>query len=258
MKKPRVRKVSSNNAEADLLLARKPTSEADEATKQQFHVLGNRMLCTTDYRAKKRSPLDLVLEATDGFIPLWVEGSVLLWKFNEPSLAGFARPQDIKQKVRSLMTQALSKWGDAAPVRFSENADNSDFEIVIEQNESCTAQGCTLAAAFFPDSGRHQLFIFPTMFQQSAKEQVDTMIHEIGHIFGLRHFFAPKLETRWPSEIFGKHEPFSIMNYGAQSELTEADKSDLKLLYASAWNGTLKQINGTPIQLVRPYHTLHR
>ena len=65
------------------------------------------------------------------------------------------------------------------------------------------------------------------MFTQARKEQVDTFIHEIGHIFGLRHFFANVSETAWPSEIFGRHENFSIMNYGALSELTDADKDDL-------------------------------
>ena len=41
------------------------------------------------------------------------------------------------------------------------------------------------------------------MFAQNRKEQVDTFIHEIGHVFGLRHFFANISETAWPSEIFG-------------------------------------------------------
>ena len=95
------------------------------------------------------------------------------------------------------------------------------------------------------------------MFSQSKKEQVDTMVHEIGHIFGLRHFFAPDVETRWPSVIFGDHKPFSIMNYGALSELTDTDREDLVTLYQSVWRGQLTKINGTPIQLVRPFHTLH-
>lgn len=80
------------------------------------------------------------------------------------------------------------------------------------------------------------------------------MIHEIGHIFGLRHFFAPELETPWPSVIFGEHKPFSIMNYGENSELTDTDKNDLKKLYKSVWSGQLTNINGTPIRLFKPYH----
>jgi hypothetical protein len=113
-----------------------------------------------------------------------------------------------------------------------------------------------LASAFFPDPGRHELVIYPKLFTQSHKEQVETIVHEIGHVFGLRHFFANVSETAWPAQIFGTHRPFTIMNYGHQSELTEVDKSDLKDLYRGAWNSTLTQINGTPIKLVRPFSDL--
>ena len=73
-----------------------------------------------------------------------------------------------------------------------------------------------LASAFFPDAGRHPLTIYPRMFTQSRKEQVDTLIHEIGHTFGLRHFFAQVSESAWPSVVFGTHQAFSIMNYGSR------------------------------------------
>ena len=85
---------------------------------------------------------------------------------------------------------------------------------------------------------------------------METLIHEIGHVFGLRHFFANISETAWPSQIFGTHKPFSIMNYGSQSELTADDKSDLKRLYQLVWAGELTQINGTPIKLVKAFHTI--
>ena len=108
-------------------------------------------------------------------------------------------------------------------------------------------------ALFFPDAGRHELVIYPRMFTQSRKEQVDTMIHEIGHTFGLRHFFANVSETAFPSEIFGKHSRFSIMNYGSLSELTDDDKDDLKRLYKMVWSEELKEINGTKIELMQPF-----
>ncbi|PXA93977.1 matrix metalloproteinase-11 [Nostoc sp. 3335mG] len=238
------------------LLALIPEEELARVTEPHIHLLGKGVICTTDHRARKRSPFEIVVEATEGFIPLWAEGMVLRWRFNTASLSVFQQPESVKSRIRALLNEAIMAWGDAVPIRFTEHSDNYDFEIVVEQHESCTPQGCTLARAFFPDEGRHQLFIFPTMFEQSNKEQVDTMSHEIGHIFGLRHFFAPESETRWPSEIFGEHKPFSIMNYGDDSELTLADRRDLKLLYEGARNGQLKQINGTPIKLFRPYHYL--
>jgi hypothetical protein len=85
---------------------------------------------------------------------------------------------------------------------------------------------------------------------------VNTLVHEIGHIFGLRHFFANVSETAWPSEVFGTHRPFPIMNYGSQSELTDDDKADLKRLYQTAWSGKLTEIDGTPIRSVKPFNII--
>lgn len=236
------------------LLALKGTKEIQEITESRVHSLGNKIICRTDYRAHKRSPFSIVLDATEGFVPLWAENLVLRWRFNEAALAPFSQPEAIQEKTRDLFDKAVLAWQDAAPIRFVENSDNADFEIVIERNDDCTPQGCTLAQAFFPDAGRHPLYIFPKMFSQIEKEQVDTLTHEIGHVFGLRHYFAPELETPWPSVIFGEHKPFSIMNYGNNSELTSDDRDDLKRLYISAWSGELTSINGTPIKLVRPHH----
>ena len=51
--------------------------------------------------------------------------------------------------------------------------------------------------------------------------------------------FADVDDTEWPSQVFGAHKPFSIMNYGSKSVLTPRDRSDLKRLYQLAWKGKL-------------------
>ncbi|MEM7352205.1 MAG: matrixin family metalloprotease [Acidobacteriota bacterium] len=225
---------------------------------QRVHSLGQGRVCGTGSRGHKRprgsSPLEIVVDASEGFVPLWAAGTTLRWRFNEPSMQIFFDPEAAKAELRNQFSEALIAWGAAAPVKFKENEDLWDFEIVMSSGDNCTPSGCTLARAFFPDSGRHDLMLFPKMFEQSRKEQVDTWIHEIGHIFGLRHFFATVEETAWPAEVFGTHSKFSIMNYGALSELTEVDKADLTRLYQQAWAGVLTHVNGTEIQFVQPYH----
>ena len=188
---------------------------------------------------------------------MWAPNTTLRWRFRERSLDYFADPTAARAEIRSLFSEAVQAWGTAAPVTFTHDDDVWDFEIVMRSADDCNpGGGCVLASAFFPDSGRHQLQLYPKMFTQVRKEQVETFIHEIGHIFGLRHFFANVSETAWPSEIFGSHSKFSIMNYGALSELTTADKDDLKRLYQLAWTGVLSHVNGTPIRFVKPYHVL--
>ena len=169
--------------------------EITQATKEVVHVVaaGSRtgIICRTEARAEPHSPTRIVLEATNGFIPLWDKDQVLHWGFNEASLQRFRDPQALKETVRSLFAAAVMEWGlEVVPIRFMEGSDNPDFEFMVEAQADCTPQGCVLASAFFPDSGRHALQLYPTMFEQPLQEQVETMAHELGHVFGLRHFFA--------------------------------------------------------------------
>lgn len=235
----------------------------DEAVREmepQIHVFGHGAICDTDTRGYatpgNRDPREIVVNASEGVIPLWVKDMTLRWRFQERSMSFFEDLEAAKTAIKELLGEALLAWGDAAPVKFAQRDDAWDFEIVVREADRCNINGCVLASAFFPDPGRHELVIYPKMFTQSRKEQVDTLIHEIGHVFGLRHFFANISETAWPSEVFGTHKPFSIMNYGNQSALTDDDKADLKRLYQMVWSGELTQINRTPIRFVKPFNTI--
>ena len=230
------------------------SSRPSAANGKRIHRLGKETICATDERGYATpgdaDPNAIVLDASEGFIPLWRYGTTLRWCFDESALAAIDEPTQRKREVRELMREAMLAWGDAAPIKLREEREAYDFRVVVNARD----RGGVLASAFFPDSGRHDFHVYPLNFEQTRKEQVDTFTHELGHIFGLRHFFANLSERAWPSEIFGKHRPFSIMNYGDQSELTEDDRSDLRELYRSVWSGTLASVNGTPIRLFAPYH----
>ncbi len=236
------------------------TLRKDKRKDPKVHIIGKGIICDTEARGNLRprgqSPTKIVVDASEGFVPLWVPNTTLRWRFRETSMHDFENPSAAKKEIRELLGEALLEWSDAAPVKFSERDDAWDFEIVVMKSPDCDASGCVLASAFFPDAGRHKLTIYPTMFTQSRTEQVETLIHEIGHTFGLRHFFANISETQWASEVFGTHKKFTIMNYGENSHLTPDDKSDLKRLYELAWSGTLTNVNGTPIKFVKPFHTI--
>lgn len=223
------------------------------------HLFGKekQIICDTEPRGQQRNPAELQLDATEGFIPLWREGSILRWRFQEESLSKFSSPLEVQAAVENIFKLALNAWGDAVPVSFSKDDDAWDFQIVIQDVERCNTTGsCVLASAFFPDAGRHDLVIYPTLFKQELTEQVETIVHELGHVFGLRHWFAPQREASSPSVPFGSHSPVSIMNYGVNSQLTDADRQDLKELYLGARSGKLREVNGTVIRLVSPFHNL--
>ncbi|QDV81759.1 zinc-dependent metalloprotease family protein [Planctomycetes bacterium TBK1r] len=227
-------------------------------SQRKVHQIGKNTICSTDARgfptADDVSPSSILLDASEGFVPLWRYGTTLRWWFDDVAISDHPDPSSVKRTVRELMTEAMEAWGDAAPIKLREERDSYDFRVIVNAKDRCTPSGCTLASAFFPDSGRHDFHVYPLALEQSRKEQVDTFIHELGHVFGLRHFFAQVSEQAWPSEIFGNHRAFSIMNYGSLSELTEDDRNDLKRLYQAVWSGALADINGTPIRLFPPYH----
>jgi hypothetical protein len=235
-----------------------PPAEVVKAREPTQHVYGNRIKCVTDTRGFATPGNDvrvrIVVDSSEGFIPLWAKNCTLRWRFQEQSLKAFAKPEAAKTRIRDLMGKALIAWGDAVPIKFAERKDAWDFEVVVRNANDCDISGCTLASAFFPDAGRHELEIYPMMLEQPEKEQVATLAHEFGHVFGLRHFFAKIEEKKWKSEIFGAHKPFTIMNYGTKSMLTAADRKDLKTLYEQVWSGQLTAINGTNVRLVKPAH----
>lgn len=254
-KKPRVRTKTGKS----LVALRTPELKA-HATAPEVHTYGKKVRCDTDsrgYRTPNNVDLTrLVVDASDGFIPLWAPNVTLRWRFKQSSLDAFENPAGLASAVEDLFAKALIAWGDAVPVKFAKRKDNHDFQIVVRSHDDCDVNGCVLASAFFPDAGRHEFVIYPEMFEQSDQEQLETMCHELGHVFGLRHFFAQVSETGFPSEIFGVHNKFTIMNYGPNSVLTEDDKKDLKRLYEGVWRGEITQINGTPVRIMKPFSSL--
>jgi hypothetical protein len=190
-----------------------------------------------------------------GIIPLWQRNMMLRYRFNGQSMLRMRNPERVMARIRDLFAAAVGLWGDSAPIRFTERSDAPDFEFVVRNADDCDSTGCVLAAAFFPDHGQHSFVVYPEMFRQDENEQVETMAHEIGHIFGLRHFFANVSETDAPAQLFGTDSRFSIMNYGEDSYLTPTDKTDLRTLYEEVWSGRRTDINRTPIRLMTPFST---
>lgn len=259
-KKKAVKKKVSKTAQTKSALKLRDTKSAFALIDGDLHVYGanENNVCLTNSRGHatpdNKSPLELRFDASEGFIPVWGPNATLYYRFNESSMRVFQNPTAAKHAISELFGEALNLWGDSAPVKFKEQEDNWDFELVMQPEKNCSANGCTLARAFFPDSGRHSLALYPSLFEQSRKEQVETLIHELGHVFGLRHFFAEISESQWPSVLVGTDSKFTIMNYGAESTLTEADKADLALFYQKVWSGELLHVNNTEIVQFRPFH----
>jgi len=198
---------------------------------------------------------EVVVDVVRDHIPLWEPNTILNWRFEEASIQRHADGEHMKRRVRRLLHAAVSEWSDAAPVKFVESQADWDFEIAILKRRDCDEDGCTLASAFFPaDRGRQRLLILPTLFECSRDEQVMTLVHELGHVFGLRHYFADTEEAAFPSKTFRTHSSFTVMNYGWKSRLTVADRKDLEWLYEAAWSADAEARLGLPVRLCKAPH----
>ncbi len=96
-KKATKRKAASKpqQTQLDAKDAFKPRNADDvfNAAEPEKHVFGHSKICSTDSRGyptpHNRSPAELVLDASDGFIPLWQKDVTLRWRFNEGSMRYF-------------------------------------------------------------------------------------------------------------------------------------------------------------------------
>lgn len=211
--------------------------------------------CATDPPPKSGILPEVVVDLVKDKVPLWSRSTRLNWRFDEGSFERFGGAERMKRKVSQLMRDAMNAWGNVAPVKFNKSNDLPDFEVYMRQRRDCK-EGCVLASAFFPSSKLERVTLYPSMFEYDQDEQLSTMVHEIGHIFGLRHFFADTdaYERKFPSLVFGKHSRYTIMNYGSESRLTRADREDLGRLYEAAWSAGPEAEIGKEVILVEARH----
>jgi len=220
---------------------------------------GKKYRCRTDDSADKRKAnggLRIMVDSTDGVIPLWAPNQALRWGFDLPSFEQtFQDSKGVMEFVRKAIESALTSW-DFLPIQFIYQETNTDFRVKMISQKDCDSSGCVLASAFFPDSNRNTVYLYPTLFEEpNLSDIVQTLEHEIGHIFGLRHYFAATLERENPAELFGKDSERSIMNYGTLSVMTDDDRKDLKNLYNLAWNGQLTKIGSAEIHFIFPFRS---
>jgi len=234
-----------------------PTSPGDKPTNGVLHPAIVTESVTASIHIDKlniqveKNTTKLVVDAQNKNIHLWAPNQTIRWCFDENSFSQkYNNPQHVMNTVSDLIKTALNNW-EFVPLTFQYSINNPHFRVVMHMNDDCDGKGCTLASAFFPQQIT-SLDLYPILFSKNFTyaDVVNTLEHEFGHVFGLRHYFALTEESFRAAKIFGSHKPQTIMNYGDKSVLTTDDKDDLKTLYEKAWDGSLTAIGGVQIKFI--------
>src|SRR5688572_24414263 len=86
-------------ATSDVFEQRKGSEPSADA-ESLIHIIRPGVVCDTEPRGhvapRGRSRLEIVVDASEGFVPLWAKNTTLHWRFRERSMTYFKRPAAAK------------------------------------------------------------------------------------------------------------------------------------------------------------------
>lgn len=194
----------------------------------------------------------LFLGVVKGSIVLWETGATINWVAR---MDGFPNRQ-MAMDAATATYKAAARWNESlgGRVRFQyvTTFDDACFQVAYGGD-----RGGVLASAFFPDQYENSLnsvLAYKGMFSRGQKPlMVSTMLHELGHVLGLRHEHSHAGIPGWiPPEdqangaesiVWGVRNPRSVMAYYQGQEIQESDTKAICEAYDELVDG--KVISGT-------------
>ncbi|KAI0014715.1 hypothetical protein F4780DRAFT_767184 [Xylariomycetidae sp. FL0641] len=173
----------------------------------------------------------------------WAKGAAPCWCVKRSSFPSIADAE----YAAACLREAVRLWRRAAPniptFNQTEDREIATFQLTYGSTDDLGL----LAEAFFPNQSRRELEVFKEAFSSMNKPFLtNILLHEVGHILGLRHEFAEII----PSVQMGTPDRLSVMNYHGQADqwvITAADASWTNELYSD-----IQEIRGSRIQFVHP------
>lgn len=94
----------------------KTSAQLKSILEETTHVYHGGACCETDTKgfatSNNRAITEIVVDATQGFIPLWDRNVTLNWRFQEASLLQFADPDAVKAYIRTLFWRNVAQMGE--------------------------------------------------------------------------------------------------------------------------------------------------
>lgn len=178
------------------------------------------LICVTQ---RKAQPDQLYL-GWNGRVDLWESGSTI-------NFAAYADGYPTKNHsiyAAQRLWEAAQLWnnvGLGVTFNWVKNIDDAEFVLAYGGNNDGT-----LASAFFPNiEDLNTIFVYKRSFDQDTVPYLANIFtHELGHVIGLRHEFAP---SEGGEVLFGPLNPRSVMSYQFPPVLQDTDRTSTRVLY---------------------------
>jgi len=203
---------------------------------------------------EKEDELGLQCEEEEGEIALWQLGSRLTWTMHSDTFP----TKELADYSREQFNLAIKDWGiKGIDFRYVSETDKDSHETTFGVKYCHDEHGGTVAKAFFPVEARSDVVVYPLAFNEKQKPFMrNNFSHEIGHIFGLRHEFAPKEHSQEEAFKYGPNNEESVMNYNEHHApiIQETDRAWLQKLYEPTCPRVLATSRDSmPVKRIKPF-----
>ncbi|RGP78860.1 matrix metallo ase-11 [Fusarium longipes] len=177
----------------------------------------------------------------DSIIPRWKTPTTLKWYLMADR---FPSAEEAEIAARAL-NEAADEWHNVdfgVTILQTTNMHEANFNLVYRKNSRSDPD--TLGRGFFPNIGDSDIIVFSYAMQPTERYRLkNVFLHELGHVFGLRHEFAIAEEGLGAKQFMMKN-PLSVMDYNDQPMVQDSDRQGLRAFYKLAEGS---DVDGSPV-----------
>jgi hypothetical protein len=171
----------------------------------------------------------------DNMIQRWLPGPELPFYVDASS---FPTKEDANHAAIAMVT-AATRWnmlgGNVPCFKKVDTISAAVFQLKYAARSDSKNGETAFARAFFPGDVPLTVYVYALSFKPLYRNYLANIFcHELGHILGARHSFAPEREHKVPCKILGERNPDTVMQYPDHPKkltIQDSDAREMKTFY---------------------------